>query len=92
MDLTWTVSPIYQYDTGNRQEAARLAVLILDTRALPDAMPSRGAHSGAFTKSVVSQIVASGTPDSGTEAELPHAVIDNSGSPEAVQGGTNHVP
>ncbi|MFC1766588.1 hypothetical protein ACFL6U_31485 [Planctomycetota bacterium] len=47
-------------DEAARQEAARLALLSLDTRALPDGtMSSRVAHS-AGTKSVASKIVPSG--------------------------------
>ncbi|MFC1652512.1 hypothetical protein ACFL3F_02220 [Planctomycetota bacterium] len=76
-------------DDAHKAEAARLAVLVLDTRALPDGtMSSRVAHS-AVTKSVASKIVPSGTPDSDTKAELARAALDNSnsGSPEDVQGG-----
>lgn len=40
-------------DEAARAEAARLAVLILDTRAPPDAMSRLVAHS-PFTKSVAS--------------------------------------
>jgi hypothetical protein len=61
-------------DTANRSEGARLAVLALDTRALPDGPMSRRVALSAFTKSVASQIVASGTPDSDTKAESARAV------------------
>ena len=54
-----------QLDEAARTEAARLAIAMLDTRALPD---GRVAHSAGI-KSVASQIVASGTPDSGTKAK-----------------------
>jgi hypothetical protein len=61
-------------DEANRTEAARLAVLALDTRALPDGPMSRRVALSAGTKSVASQIVASGTPDSDTKAESARAV------------------
>ena len=61
-------------DEANRTEAARLAVLALDTRALPDGLMSSRVALSAFTKSVASQIVASGTPDSDTKAESARAV------------------
>ena len=56
-----------QLDEAARTEAARMALLALDTRALPDAMFGR--------KSVVSQIVASGTPNNNTKTELVHVVL-----------------
>ncbi len=63
-----------QLDQANKNEAARLAVLALDTRALPDGTMSGRVALSAGTKSVASQIVASGTPDSDTKAESARAV------------------